>query len=94
MKLQTDWWSKSLAGTVLGWTLALALAGLLGWYGPGGLHAPNKVQFLMWLIAPIWMLILSFTYLVPTGLRAVLYLVVANVLAYGLLFWARNGWPA
>ena len=94
MKLRPDWWRKTLAGAVLGWPLALALTGLLAWYGPGGLQAPNKVQFLMWMIAPIWMLVFSLVYLIPTGTRALLGLFGANVVAYGLLFWARSAVPA
>ena len=94
MKVRPDWWRKTLAGAVLGWTLALALTGLLAWVGPGGLHAPNKVQFLMWMIAPIWMLIFSLGYLIPTGTRALMSLLGANVVAYGLLFWAQRAMAA
>ena len=52
---RADWLSKSLAGSVLGFTLAIALAGLFAVAGPGGLEARNKYQFVMWLVAPIWL---------------------------------------
>ncbi|WP_317203439.1 hypothetical protein [Janthinobacterium sp.] len=84
--IRADWWSKTLAGAVLGWTLALALSGLFAWLGPGGIAAPQKYQFIMWLIAPLWMIIFSLVYLFRTGLRAVFWLAAANLLAYALLF--------
>lgn len=89
-KLRPDWWSKTFAGGVLGLSLALALSGLFAWVGPGGITAPNKVQFNMWIIAPLWTLIFSFSYLFTTGRRALLWLLLANLLAYGLLFWVRG----
>ncbi|MDC8758405.1 hypothetical protein [Janthinobacterium fluminis] len=84
--ISKDWWSKTLAGAVLGWTLALALAGLFAWFGPDGIAAPQKSQFVMWMIAPIWMLVFSFVYLFRSGARAVLWLAAANLLAYALLY--------
>ncbi len=88
--IQRDWWLKSLAGTVLGWTLALALSGLWAWWGPGGINAPAKVQFNMWLIAPLWMLVLSGAFFVRTGSQVVGGLLLANVLAYGALAVTRH----
>lgn len=88
-KIQPDWWSKSFAGAVLGLTLALALSGIFAWLGPGGLYAPDKRQFNMWIIAPLWMTALSLVYLIPTGRRALTILSGLNLLAYGVLFFAR-----
>ncbi|WKT60277.1 hypothetical protein Q2E61_15400 [Microbulbifer thermotolerans] len=88
-KIQPDWWSKSFAGAVLGLTLALALAGLFAWVGPGGLYAPDKRQFVMWMIAPLWVTVFSLVYLIPTGKRALLILGGLNLLAFGLLFLVR-----
>lgn len=88
-KLQPDWWTKSLAGLVLGFTLALGLVGLFAWFGPGGIDADTKVQVNMWLIAPIWLLILSFSFLFKTGLRAFGYLGSLNILTYIVLYTFR-----
>jgi hypothetical protein len=88
--VQAHWWTKTLAGALLGLSLALALAGLFAWLGPGGIAAPQKSQFVMWMIAPIWMLIFGLVYLFRTGLRAVLWLGGANVLAYAALMAARG----
>lgn len=88
--IRADWWSKTLAGAILGWTLALAIAGIFAWAGPGGIAAPNKTQFVMWMIAPVWMLVFSLSYLFRSGLRAVLWLGAANALAYALFFSIRG----
>jgi hypothetical protein len=89
-KIQPNGWLKSLSGTVLGATLALALSGLWAWWGPGGITAAHKVQFNMWLIAPLWLLVLSAVYAVRSGWQVLGGLVVANGLAYGLLGWTRH----
>lgn len=88
--MKADWWSKTFAGAFLGGTLALALAGLFAWIGPGGIDAPEKAQFVMWMMAPVWMAVLSTVYLFRTGLRAILWLGGANLAAYGLLFYVRG----
>jgi hypothetical protein len=87
--LHADWWAKTLAGLVLGFTLALALCGLFAWLGPGGIDAPQKVQFIMWMITPMWMLIFSFCYFLRSGKQALLWLLAANVIAYALLIKVR-----
>jgi len=88
-KIQPHWWLKTLAGTVLGLTLAYAIVAIFAWYGPGGINAPVKVQFNMWLITPIWLLVLSLTYLFKTGIKAITYLGAANVALYSLFFFLR-----
>lgn len=87
---RTDWWTKTLAGGLLGASLALALVGLFAWLGPGGIAAPQKTQFIMWMIAPVWMTVFGLGYLFRTGLRAVLWLGGANVLAYAALIIVRS----
>lgn len=84
-----DWWSKTIAGLVLGFGLGLAMAGLLAWYGPGGIGAPDKTQFVMWSITPVWMLVFSLCYLFRSGAQAWRWLGAANLIAYGLLWQAR-----
>ncbi|OUR82379.1 hypothetical protein A9Q75_06615 [Colwellia psychrerythraea] len=88
-KIQPHWWLKTLAGIVLGLTLAYAIVAIFAWYGPGGINAPVKVQFNMWLITPIWLLVLSLSYLFKTGIKAITYLGAANVALYALFFFLR-----
>jgi hypothetical protein len=88
-KIQPHWWTKTFAGAVLGLTLAYAIVVIFAWYGPGGIDAPVKVQFNMWLITPIWLTVLSLTYLFKTGVKAMLYLAVINLLFYSLFFTLR-----
>jgi len=83
--IKPHWWRKSIAGLVLGYTLALGLAGLFAWYGPGGIAPGNKTQFNMWIIAPMWMLIFSLSFLFKTGNRALIWLTIANIATFGLL---------
>ncbi len=91
-KIQPHWWSKTLAGVILGLTLCYGLVGLFAWFGPGGIDAPAKVQLNMWLITPLWLTLLSLVYLFPTGRRAWGWLAAANGLVYlvyiGLRIWA------
>lgn len=83
-RISPDWWTKTLAGAVLGLTLAFAVAGLFAWHGPGGLSAPSKAQAVMWSVIWLWMPVFSLVYLFRTGRQAVLCLAIANAVAYGL----------
>ncbi len=84
------WPGKTLAGLVLGFGLALALSGLFAWLGPGGMPASNaKLQFDMWLLPPIWAAVLSLVFLFRDSLRAWLWLGLANLVAFALLWGAR-----
>lgn len=84
------WWRKTFAGAVLGLSLAFALSGLFAWLGPGGLQAPDKAQFVMWLITPLWMLMFSLVYLFANGNRALTVFAIANVLAWLALSYVRG----
>lgn len=85
------WPGKTLAGTVLGYTLAVALSGVVAWLTPGGLQGAGKIQFNMWMIAPLWAGVLGFVYLFRDSLRAWLWLGLANALAFGLLWLLQAG---
>ena len=89
-KIQPHWWSKTLIGAILGLTIAYAIVGIFAWYGPGGIDAPTKVQFNMWMITPIWLLIFSLCYLFKSGWNAFVYLASANLFLYGLFLLLRN----
>lgn len=88
--IRHDWIAKILAGTVLGFGLAIALAGLFAWAGPGGPLAANKYQLSMWMVPPIWLGVLSFCFLFRSGLRAWLWLGGGNLLAYAGLYTCRH----
>lgn len=84
------WLSKSLAGTLLGFGLAIALSGLFAWLGPGGLAPLNKYQFNMWLVPPLWLGVLSAVFLFSSAARAWLWLGGANALAFAALWLVRQ----
>jgi hypothetical protein len=86
IKIQPHWWTKSILGCVLGFTLALALSALLTLMTPGGLAGAGKLQFTMWMVAPFWMLVFSLTYLYRSGLRAFIWLLALNSVSYSLLY--------
>lgn len=81
------WCCRTLAGSVLGFGLAVALAGIFAWTAPLG---PNKFQLVMWLVVPLWLAVLSASFLFTSGLRAWLWLGGANVLAFASLSILRH----
>ncbi|KPH65427.1 hypothetical protein AMS58_06025 [Pseudoalteromonas porphyrae] len=85
-RIAPDWWTKTIAATLLGYLLALGLVGLFAWFGPGGIDAKSKVQFNVWLTPLIWLLIVSFSFLFKSGLRAFLWLSASNCVVYGALY--------
>lgn len=84
--IRRDWWAKTLAGLLLGLGLALAGSGLFAFLTSGGPAAPNKFQVTMWLVAPLWMALLSTCFLFRSGRHAWLWLSGANVLAWAALY--------
>lgn len=86
--IQRDWLSKTLAGTLLGFTLALGASGLFALATPG-LATGIKAQLAMWLVPPVWLGVLSGCFLFGSGLRAWLWLGAANLLVFGALAAAR-----
>lgn len=83
----TCWCCRTLAGTVGGFGLAIALAGIFAWVGPAG---AGKYQLVMWMVPPVWLAVLSAVFLFRDGLRAWLWLGGANLLAYAGLFLCRH----
>lgn len=90
-RIQPQWWQKSVIGTVLGLTLSYLMVGLFAWFGPGGIDAPAKVQFNMWMITPLWLTTLSLSYLFVTWRTALLWLGGANVVAATAFVLLRAG---
>lgn len=87
--IRPDWISKSLAGCIAGFGVAVGLVGLLAWFGPGGISAPDKVQVMMWLVPPLWLLIFSLSYLFSSGRQAWLWLGGTTLMVHALLGWTR-----
>lgn len=85
-----DWLSKTLAGTLLGFTLAIGCAGLFNGLA-GGMPLGVRGQLAMWLTAPVWLGVLSGVYFFPSGKRAWAWLGGANLLVFGLLAAFRLG---
>lgn len=86
--VSADWLSKTLAGALLGFTLAIGCAGLFNWLA-GGMPITVRGQLAMWLTAPVWMGVLSGVYFFRSGKRAWAWLGGANLLVFGLLLAVR-----
>lgn len=85
------WLGKGLAGAVLGFTLAIGLSGVIAGLTPGGLTIePDRVQFHMWIVAPLWMVVLSTCFLFRSAWRAWGWLLLFNGLAFGAVALMRQ----
>lgn len=80
--IQPDWWSKTLAGILLGFLLALGVTGVFALLTQT-LEGSTRAQLTMWLLMPVWITVLSCCYFFRDGLRAWLWLGLLN-----LLLWA------
>lgn len=96
-KIQPQWWGKTAVGVFLGLALSYGIVALIVWFGPDGLHYPLsdqrlfwKTQFNMWIVTPIWMLIVSFIYMFKTTKQAFIYLLSANLIIYTIFFGLRS----
>lgn len=66
-----DWFGKASAGLILGLAIALGVSGLLSAaMGLKDTYFSLQGQFTMWMMAPVWCLILSFCFLFRSGTRA------------------------
>ncbi|MFI8666406.1 hypothetical protein ACIGGE_08225 [Qipengyuania sp. NPDC077410] len=66
-----DWFGKASAGLVLGLAIALGISGLLAEaMGLKDTYFSLQGQLTMWLMAPVWAMILSFCFLFRSGQRA------------------------
>ena len=91
--IRVDWLSKTLAGLVLGLTLALTASAIL-MVPLADLPLAVSGQLAMWLVPPVWLGTLSLVYFFASGWRAWAWLSGANVLALGLWWLARQGGSA
>ncbi len=88
--ISPDWFSKTLAGTLMGFTLAIACAGLFNGLA-GGMPLSIRGQLAMWLMAPVWMGVLSGVYFFRSGKSAWAWLTGTNLLVFGILAAFRLG---
>lgn len=85
--IRRDWISKSLAGALLGFALAMGASAALAAL-TAGIPLATRSQLAMWLVPPVWLGILSTVYFFASGLRAWLWLGGACLALYGGLFLA------
>jgi hypothetical protein len=80
-KISGHWTGKTTAGIVCGFTLALALSGLLVRLAPGSSGDATKAETAMLSVPLVWTAVFSAAYLFRTGLRAWLGLGALSLLA-------------
>lgn len=79
------WFGKVSAATSLGLTLTLALTcTFAAAFSDGDGYFTAQGQLAMWLVSPIWCMILSLCFLFRSGLRAWCWLALANLFAWAL----------
>nr|WP_218627144.1 hypothetical protein [Caballeronia sp. dw_19] len=88
--LSRDWLSKTLAGVIGGFGLAIAASGLLACLTPGALDEQNKFQVAMWLVPPVWIGVMSGSFVFRSGRRAWIALAAVNALGFAMLALARH----
>ena len=82
-----DWLGKGTAGVLLGFVIALGASGLLKLAtGVGDTFFSTKGQLSMWLMSPVWALVLSFCFLFTSSRSAWGWLGLAAGLIWALLF--------
>ncbi|MFC0166542.1 hypothetical protein ACFFKC_00475 [Pseudoduganella danionis] len=76
-----DWLGKTLAGILLGFTLALGCSALFVWLA-ASLPQSARSQLAMWLLAPVWIGVLGGVFFFRSGKQAWLWLGAANLLVF------------
>ncbi|MFV5492362.1 hypothetical protein [Acinetobacter sp. ASP199] len=89
-RIQADWWSKSLAGWVLGLSLAIAIASLITILALKHLAPSLAPQIGMWSVPWLYLPLVFIAYFIPKGWQALLIYTVFNAVAYGILFGIRG----
>lgn len=88
--IRRDWVSRSLGGTLLGFTFALGCSGLLTLaLALIGIPLATRAQLAMWLVAPVWLAVLGSCFMFASGARTWLWLGLANLVVFGAYFIAR-----
>lgn len=81
--IQRDWWSKTLAGLLLGLALALGFSALFAGLATD-MPLPIRAQLTMWSVPPVWLTVLASVFFFSSGKRAWLWLGSATVLTFAL----------
>ena len=69
VSIRRDWCAKTLAGTVLGFALALIASDLFSTLA-NDIPAAIRAQLAMWMVVPLWVAVLGGVYAFASGLRA------------------------
>ncbi len=85
-----SWFGKVSAAVVLGFALSIALTCTFSAiFSKGDDHFTAQGQLAMWLVSPIWCLILGLCFLFRSTARAWAALALANLVAWAIYALAR-----
>ena len=90
-RIRPDWWAKTSDCALLGFGLALSLAGLFLYLATGGAVGTPGGHFalLRHLVMFIWIMVFGLCFLFRSGAAAWGWLGAANLLAFAALFACR-----
>ena len=81
-----DWFGKASAALILGFLLALGTAGLFRILGSvEDAFMSTKGQVAMWMMAPVWALVLSLCFFFRSGVHAWGWLAAANAVLWSMI---------
>lgn len=83
--IQRDWFTKTMAGLLLGLVLAFGISGIVSEL-TSSVPLVVRAQLVMWLVAPVWLVIFASVYFFRSGARAWLWLGAASALVHGAFF--------
>lgn len=87
--IKRDWISKTLAGLILGFALAMATSGVFSKVTMD-MASASRIQLAMWMVPPIWMVVFGFVYFFTSGFRAWIWLLTANFMVWGIFLALRQ----
>ncbi|MBR0565426.1 hypothetical protein J5J83_04750 [Azoarcus sp. L1K30] len=79
-----DWFAKTSAGALLGFTLAIGCSGLFSCLA-SDMPLSIRGQLAMWMMAPVWIGVLSCVYFFRSGKHAWVWLSAANLVVFCIL---------
>lgn len=85
-KIQPDWWSKSFAGWVLGFSLSIGCASLVTAWALKHLDPALAPQLGMWVVPWLWLPFVFLAYFIPKGWQAIFIYALCNMLIYTIIW--------
>lgn len=86
---RAQWWLRLGGVGIMGFCLAVGIAGIFAVFSAGEMTDTVKSQFVMWLITPVWLTVVSIGFFHRSASRLLIKLAVANVLVFLVVGWGQ-----